>query len=227
MTMAHHLRAFRDYRATHFRFEVDADARVATITLDRPDKKNPAHVRFLRRTARPLSRTDLRERRQDGGAARRRRQLLLRRGRPRDHRPAHQDDDAGAPRVHPDDRRSRGGDAALSAADRRGRRRHLRRRGGDDRSGIRLQARHARRAHGIPVRARRARRLRHGRLHAAAADDRAGARVGAALHRSRDDGGRGRGVGLLQPPGSGGSRSSAKRRRWRDRSPTARRSRTA
>ena len=41
MTMTHHLRPFRDYGATHFRWQVDADARVATITLDRPDKKNP------------------------------------------------------------------------------------------------------------------------------------------------------------------------------------------
>ena len=41
MTMVHHLRAFRDYDATHFRWQVDADGRVATITLDRPDKKNP------------------------------------------------------------------------------------------------------------------------------------------------------------------------------------------
>ena len=41
MTMTHHLRAFRDHRSTHFRWEVDGQARVATITLDRPDKKNP------------------------------------------------------------------------------------------------------------------------------------------------------------------------------------------
>src|SRR6185295_13632050 len=41
VTMTHHLRAFRDHRSTHFRWEVDAEARVATITLDRPDKKNP------------------------------------------------------------------------------------------------------------------------------------------------------------------------------------------
>jgi enoyl-CoA hydratase/carnithine racemase len=41
MTMANHLRSFRDYRATHFRWQVDDDARVATITLDRPAKKNP------------------------------------------------------------------------------------------------------------------------------------------------------------------------------------------
>jgi len=41
MTMTHHQRPFRDYGATHFRWQVDADARVATITLDRPEKKNP------------------------------------------------------------------------------------------------------------------------------------------------------------------------------------------
>jgi enoyl-CoA hydratase/carnithine racemase len=41
MTTAHHLRPFRDYAATHFRWRADADGKVATITLDRPDKKNP------------------------------------------------------------------------------------------------------------------------------------------------------------------------------------------
>ncbi len=34
-------RAFKAHRPKHFRFETDADGRVATITLDRPDKKNP------------------------------------------------------------------------------------------------------------------------------------------------------------------------------------------
>ncbi|WDZ79855.1 enoyl-CoA hydratase family protein (plasmid) [Ensifer adhaerens] len=34
-------RAFRDHRAKHFLFETDADGRVATITLNRPEKKNP------------------------------------------------------------------------------------------------------------------------------------------------------------------------------------------
>jgi enoyl-CoA hydratase/carnithine racemase len=32
---------FKDYRATHFRWACSDDGRVATITLDRPDKKNP------------------------------------------------------------------------------------------------------------------------------------------------------------------------------------------
>lgn len=34
-------RPFKDHEARHFRFETDADGRVATITLNRPDKKNP------------------------------------------------------------------------------------------------------------------------------------------------------------------------------------------
>jgi enoyl-CoA hydratase/carnithine racemase len=41
MTMTHHLRSFQDHRANHFLWRVDGDARVATITLDRPEKKNP------------------------------------------------------------------------------------------------------------------------------------------------------------------------------------------
>jgi enoyl-CoA hydratase/carnithine racemase len=35
------LRPFKDYKATHFRFEASADGRVAMIYLNRPDKKNP------------------------------------------------------------------------------------------------------------------------------------------------------------------------------------------
>ncbi len=34
-------RPFAGYTATHFRWEVSADARVATITLNRPERKNP------------------------------------------------------------------------------------------------------------------------------------------------------------------------------------------
>jgi enoyl-CoA hydratase/carnithine racemase len=35
------LQPFHGYRATHFRWELDTGAQVATITLDRPEKKNP------------------------------------------------------------------------------------------------------------------------------------------------------------------------------------------
>ncbi|MCC8942684.1 putative enoyl-CoA hydratase echA12 [Bradyrhizobium ivorense] len=35
------LRPFKDYPAKHFRWQTDASGRVATITLNRPDKKNP------------------------------------------------------------------------------------------------------------------------------------------------------------------------------------------
>lgn len=34
-------RPFKNHKPTHFRFETDDDGRVATITLDRPEKKNP------------------------------------------------------------------------------------------------------------------------------------------------------------------------------------------
>src|SRR5579862_9121701 len=34
-------RAFKTYAAHHFRWETDADGRVATITFNRPEKKNP------------------------------------------------------------------------------------------------------------------------------------------------------------------------------------------
>ena len=56
MTMDAQLRPFAGYRATHFRWAVDADAKVATITLNRPERRNPltfdsyAELRDLFRT---------------------------------------------------------------------------------------------------------------------------------------------------------------------------------
>jgi enoyl-CoA hydratase/carnithine racemase len=41
MTMNAQRKPFRDYAATHFRWQAGTDGRVATITLDRPEKKNP------------------------------------------------------------------------------------------------------------------------------------------------------------------------------------------
>jgi enoyl-CoA hydratase/carnithine racemase len=41
MDMERHRRPCAGYRATHFRYEASADGRVATITLDRPERKNP------------------------------------------------------------------------------------------------------------------------------------------------------------------------------------------
>ena len=41
MSMAARLRAMSGYEARHFRFEASDDGRVATITLDRPERKNP------------------------------------------------------------------------------------------------------------------------------------------------------------------------------------------
>jgi len=41
MSMAHHLKAYSDYHATHFRWQAEGDGKVATITLNRPERKNP------------------------------------------------------------------------------------------------------------------------------------------------------------------------------------------
>jgi len=41
MTMNAQLAPWRDYAATHFRWQAGGDGKVATITLDRPEKKNP------------------------------------------------------------------------------------------------------------------------------------------------------------------------------------------
>ncbi|NGM85735.1 enoyl-CoA hydratase family protein [Parapusillimonas sp. SGNA-6] len=40
-TMAHHKRAYASYQASHFLWEVSDDHKVATITLNRPERKNP------------------------------------------------------------------------------------------------------------------------------------------------------------------------------------------
>jgi enoyl-CoA hydratase/carnithine racemase len=40
-SMSGHLRPFRDYATKHFLWSVEGDGRVATLTLNRPDKKNP------------------------------------------------------------------------------------------------------------------------------------------------------------------------------------------
>jgi enoyl-CoA hydratase/carnithine racemase len=41
MTMNAQLRPWQGYAATHFRWQADGDGRVATVTLARPEKKNP------------------------------------------------------------------------------------------------------------------------------------------------------------------------------------------
>ena len=165
------------------------DGKVATITLNRPERKNPLTFESYAELGQLFRKLDPCERRQDRRRHRRRRQFLLRRRRARDHRSAGSDAGgrrhAGPARLHAHDRRARQGDAALPAADHRGGRRHLRRRRRDHRHGLRHADRHAAHQDRIPVRARRTGRRRHGRLLDPAAHHRPGPRLGAALHRPR------------------------------------------
>jgi enoyl-CoA hydratase/carnithine racemase len=41
LDMHHHKRAFADYRPRHFLWSVSADGKVGTVTLNRPERKNP------------------------------------------------------------------------------------------------------------------------------------------------------------------------------------------
>ena len=131
------------YRARHVDFAVDG--KVATLTLNRPDKKNPLTfdsyaeiVDLFRAAAQGQGREGHRRHRRG-------RQLLLRRRRVRDHRAADQDEHGRAARLHPHDRRGGQGDARCPAADRRRDRRRLRRRRRDHRHGLRHPHRHRRR----------------------------------------------------------------------------------
>ena len=72
---------------------------------------------------------------------------------------------------------------ACPQPDRRRRRRRMRRRRRHSRHGVGLPPGHAAREDGVPLHARRARGMRHGRLLDPAADHRPGTRRGAALHR--------------------------------------------
>ena len=44
MTLDSQFTAYRQYRAKHFRWDVAADGKVATLTLERPERKNPLTV---------------------------------------------------------------------------------------------------------------------------------------------------------------------------------------
>ena len=171
------------YAARHLRLEVAGG--VATLTLDRPERKNPLTFESYAEAGRDLPRRRAGRRGAGLRRHRRRRQFLLRRRRARDHRPAAGARHQGADGLHRHDRRAGQGHARLPAADRRrgGRRRGRRRR--HPRHGLRPAARHAAREGGLPVQPRRPRRLRHGRLRHPAAHRRPGAGERAALHRPR------------------------------------------
>ena len=147
----------RGYRARALRASRRrGDGKVATITLDRPERKNPltfesyAELRDLFRGLAHAS--DVKAVVITGAGGN-----FCSGGDVHDIiGPLTGRDMRGPARVHAHDRRPRQGHAPLPAADRRGRRRRLRRRGRDDRARVRPAPRHAARAHRVPVRARRA-----------------------------------------------------------------------
>ena len=123
------------YAAQHFLWQVDDG--VATHHAEPARAQEPAHLRLVRRAARPVRRLQLRRPTCKAVVRRRRRrQLLLRRRRARDHRPAGPPEGARAADVHAHDRRPGQGDARLPAADRRRHRRRVRRRRRDPRDGV-------------------------------------------------------------------------------------------
>ena len=128
------------YEARHFGWSV-ADT-VATITLNRPERKNPLTFESYAELRDLFRQLDLCDRRQGRRHSRRGRQFLLGRRRARHHRAADRSADAGTAAVHAHDRRSRESDAPLPATGDRGRRRRLRRRRRDPRDGVRHAARH-------------------------------------------------------------------------------------
>ena len=226
MTMNAQRKPFRDYAATHFRWQADADGKVATITLDRPEKKNPltfesyAELRDLFRGLAHAS--DVKAiviagaggNFSSGGDVHEIIGPLTRMGMPDLLAFTRMTGDLVKAMRHCPQPIVAAVDGICAGA------------GSDGRAGLRPPPRDAAGEDGVPVHAGRPRRLRHGGLHAAAADHRAGARRRAPLHRPRDDRGRRRGVGFLQPDRCAGGHPRARRRRWRARSPTARRSPT-
>ncbi len=227
MTMNAQLRSWRDYAAIHFRWQADGDGKVATITLNRPERKNPltfdsyAELRDLFRglvyasDVKAVVITGAGGNFSSGGDVHEIIGPLTRMTMPELLAFTRMTGDlvkamrhCPQPIVAAVDGICAGAGAMVALA-----------------SDLRLGTPQAQDR--IPVHARRAGRLRHGRLHAAPAHHRAGARGRAALHRPRDDRRRGRRLGLLQPPrraggdpGRGAGAGALARRR-------ARRSRTA
>ena len=217
-------RTLAEYRATHFGWSVAAG--VATVTLDRPERKNPltfasyAELRDLFGQLRQA--TDVHAVVLVGSGG----NFCLRRRRARDHRPADSTACARTPDVHPHDRRPGQGHARLPATHRGGAGRHLRRRRRHPRDGLRPAPGHRAQQDRVPLQPRRPGGLRHGRLRDAAASDRAGQGERTPLYRPRPRWRGSRTLGFPEPTGGAGRLARPRRRRWHARSPPGRRSPT-
>ena len=223
--LAGNRRSLADYRAAHFQWRVDAG--VGTITLNRPERKNPLTFESYAELRDLFGQLTTRRRRPRGADQRRRRQLLLGRRRARDHRPAGAaegpellmftrmtGDLVKAMRVCPQ--------PVVAAIDG-----VCAGRGRDRRDGLGPAPGDRAQQDRVPVQPRRARRLRHGRLRDAAADHRPGPRERAALHRARDVAGTRPSAGVSSIACARPRRCTTRRSRWRANFARARASPTA
>ena len=176
-----------DIKPQHFAFE--QDGKVATIRLNRPERKNPltfGSYAELRDTFRALNYVDGIKTviiTGEGG------QFLLWRRCARHHRPAARARHDWADELYPHDRRSGESHPKLPADRDRRNRRRLRRCWCLCRHGLRSPSRHAGSQGRFPLRARWPVGRRYGRLRHAAADYRPGRRAAELLFTGRSMGG--------------------------------------
>ena len=206
-------KALAAYRATHFAWACEAG--VATVTLNRPERKNPltfesyAELRDLFRALKYASDVHVvvihgaGDNFCSGGDVH---EIIG---------PLVQLQRARAADVHPHDRRPRQRDARLPAADHRRGRWRVRRRRRDRRHGQRHAAGYRAQQDRVPVQPRRPGRLRHGRVRDPAAVDRPGPRQRVALHRPLARRRGGRALGVSSTAWSIPLRCCNKRKRWR------------
>ena len=178
---------FRNFKPRHFVWKLDG--KVATITLNRPERKNPLTLESYGELRDTIPRPRLRRRHQgvvitgaggnfcSGGDVHEIIGPLVEMQR--------KGDMAGSAGVHAHDRRPGQGDARLSAADRGGGRWHLRRRRSDPGHGLRPASWNRAQQGRLSVRAGWSCRRRHGRVQYSAEDHRSRACRRAALYRPR------------------------------------------
>ena len=168
-----------DYRARHFLWSLQGG--IGRITLNRPEKKNPLTFESYAELRDLMRRLPVRGRSEGDCHQRCGREFLLRRRCAGNHRTVDADEHARAAQFHSHDRRSGESHARLPPAHHCRGRWRVRRRRRHFGHVLRHPLEHASFQNRVPVHARRARGLRHGRLCDSAAHHRPWTRRGIAL----------------------------------------------